>query len=290
MNTNASLAVLRKGDAGPAREYFAMLSRVIRRLVNRVQIQRLKRLQGKSLVDAAIELSQRISAEFPKRGITKEAHELARDAESFVQEAESLSRKGVTYYAIWLLVILGLGSWLGTTSLMLLRIWTLVEQKQESMDLFQSMQGIDSGIHIAVSAALVIFFVATLERRRKRRIAFNGLNSLLNFAHVIDSHQTDKDPTAFASGLPRVGVPTKIPLDPPQLLRYLDYCSEMLSLVRRFAALYGQESGDTVIAESVDNIADLTSSLSNKIWQKITILNNYMIHRKLGGYRAAENS
>ena len=73
-----------------------------------------------------------------------------------------------------------------------------------------------------------------------------------------------------------------------QLLRYLDYCSEMLSLVRRFAALYGQESGDTVITESVDSIADLTSSLSNKIWQKITILNNYMIHKKLGGYKLAE--
>jgi hypothetical protein len=255
-----------------------------------IQMQRLKRLQGKSLNDAAIDLSQRISAEFPERGLTKEARELARDASSFVQEAQSLSRKGVTYYAIRLLVILGIGSWLGTMSLMLLRIWRLIEQKQESLDLFQSMQGIDSGIHIAVSAALAIIFVATLERRRKRGIAFNGLNSLLNFAHVIDSHQTDKDPTAFASGLPRIGVSSKVPLDPPQLLRYLDYCSEMLSLVRRFAALYGQESGDTVIAELVDGIADLTSSLSNKIWQKITILNNYMIHRKIGGYRQAEHS
>jgi hypothetical protein len=266
-----------------------MMSPAAGGFVSEVQMQRLKRLQGTSLVDAAIELSQRISVEFPARGIAKEAQELSRDAQSFVQEAESLSRKGVTFYAIWLLVILGLGSWLGTTSLMLLRIWNLIQQKQESLDLFQSMQGIDSGIHIAVSAALAIYFVATLERRRKRRMAFNGLNSLLNFAHVIDSHQTDKDPTAFASGRPRAGVTTKIPLDPPELLRYLDYCSEMLSLVRRFAALYGQESGDTVIAESVDNIADLTSSLSSKIWQKITILNNYMIHKKLGGYRTAES-
>jgi hypothetical protein len=253
-------------------------------------MQRLKKLQGRSLFDAAIELSQRISAEFPGRGLAKEAQELAKDAGSFVEEAESLSRKGITYFTIRLLAILGFGFWLGTTSLVLLRIWTLIEQKQENLDLFQSLQGIDSGIHIAVSAALAIFFVATLERRRKRRIAFNGLNSLLNFAHVIDSHQIDKDPTAFASGRPRAGVSSKLPLDPPELLRYLDYCSEMLSLVRRFAALYGQESGDSTIAESVDSIADLTSSLSNKIWQKITILNNYMIHRKLGGYRPAENS
>lgn len=252
-------------------------------------MQRLKRLQGRSLFDAAIELSQRISAEFPDRGLTKEAQELAKDAESFVHEAESLSRKGGTYYTIRLVAIIGFGLWVGTTSLVLARIWVLVERRPESMDLFQSLQGIDSGIHIAVSAALAIFFVATLERRRKRRIAFNGLNSLLNFAHVIDSHQIDKDPTAFASGLPRIGIPSKPPLQPAELLRYLDYCSEMLSLVRRFAALYGQESGDTVITESVASIADLTSSLSNKIWQKITILNNYMIHKKLGGYRPTES-
>ncbi|HZV20207.1 MAG TPA: hypothetical protein VE986_01540, partial [Hyphomicrobiales bacterium] len=166
-------------------------------------MQRLKRLQGKNLFEAAIELSERISGEFPARGLTQEARELAKDAKSFVAEAESLSRKGASYYAIRVLVALGFGLWIGTTSLVLLRIWSLVQKKPESLDLFQSMQGIDAGIHIAVSAALAIFFTATLERRRKRRIAFNGLNSLLNFAHVVDSHQIDKDPTAFASGLPR---------------------------------------------------------------------------------------
>jgi hypothetical protein len=251
-------------------------------------MQRLKKLQGKSLAAAASDLYERISAEFPDRWLTKEAEELARDAKSFVEEAESLSKKGAIFYTIRLLAIAGIAAWVGTTSLMLVRIWALMKQKPESIDIFQSMQGIDSGIHIAVSAALAIFFVATLESRRKRQIAFNGLNSLLNFAHVIDSHQIDKDPTAFASGMPRRGALLKVPLEPAELLRYLDYCSEMLSLIRRLAALYGQESGDSAITKQVDDIADLTASLSNKIWQKITILNSYMIQKKLGGYGVTE--
>ncbi len=248
-------------------------------------MRRLKRLQGRSLAHAAQDLAQRMTAEFPARGLTEEARELAKDAEIFVQEAESLGRRGTSFHAIRVIAIAGFVFWLGATSLVLLRIWTVLERTSESADLLQFMQGIDAGIHIAVSAAIAIYFLATLEQRRRRRIAFTGLNALLNFAHVIDSHQIDKDPTAFVSDLPHVRVSPKPQLEPAQLLRYLDYCSEMLSLVRRLGALYGQESGDVIITESVDNISDLTSSLSNKIWQKMNILNNYMIQRKLGGYK-----
>ena len=56
-------------------------------------------------------------------------------------------------------------------------------------------------------------------------------------------------------------------------MRYLDYCSEMLSLTGKLAALYMQNMRDPIVIESVNEIEDLTTSLSRKIWQKIMILN-----------------
>lgn len=46
----------------------------------------------------------------------------------------------------------------------------------------------------------------------------------------------------------------------------------MLSLTGKLAALYAQESTDGTILDAVREIENLTSSLSNKIWQKIMIL------------------
>ena len=56
-------------------------------------------------------------------------------------------------------------------------------------------------------------------------------------------------------------------------MRDLDYCSEMLSLTSKVASLYMQNMRYPVIIEAVNEIEDLTTSLSRKIWQKIMILN-----------------
>jgi hypothetical protein len=57
-----------------------------------------------------------------------------------------------------------------------------------------------------------------------------------------------------------------------ELIRYLDYCSEMLSLTGKLAALYMQNMRDPVIIDAVTEIEELTTNLSRKIWQKIMIL------------------
>jgi hypothetical protein len=56
--------------------------------------------------------------------------------------------------------------------------------------------------------------------------------------------------------------------------RYLDYCSEMLSLVGKLAALYVQKFDDPVALAAVNEVEDLTTGLSRKIWQKIMIINS----------------
>lgn len=57
-----------------------------------------------------------------------------------------------------------------------------------------------------------------------------------------------------------------------QLPRYLDYCSELLALTSKLAALHAQHLNDTVVLNAVNDIEALTADLSRKIWQKISIL------------------
>jgi hypothetical protein len=61
-------------------------------------------------------------------------------------------------------------------------------------------------------------------------------------------------------------------MKPFELVRYLDYCSEMLSLAAKLAALYAEKLNDPVVVDTVGDIERLTSELSGKIWQKITIV------------------
>ena len=46
----------------------------------------------------------------------------------------------------------------------------------------------------------------------------------------------------------------------------------MLSLTAKLAALYAEKLSDPVVLEAVGDIERLTSDLSSKIWQKITIV------------------
>ena len=58
----------------------------------------------------------------------------------------------------------------------------------------------------------------------------------------------------------------------PELGRYLDYCSELLSLISKVAALHVQRFNDPHTLAAVNDLESLTSGLSGKIWQKITLL------------------
>ena len=46
----------------------------------------------------------------------------------------------------------------------------------------------------------------------------------------------------------------------------------MLSIVGKVAALYAARLQDPVVLDAVNEIEHLTTSLSTKVWQKITIL------------------
>jgi hypothetical protein len=57
-----------------------------------------------------------------------------------------------------------------------------------------------------------------------------------------------------------------------ELNRYLNYCHELLAVVSKIAAVYVQGFHDSSTVAAVDQIETLCAGLSQKIWQKLTVL------------------
>ena len=85
-------------------------------------------------------------------------------------------------------------------------------------------------------------------------------------------HQLTKDPERISSSEPDTASSPVRALSPSELGRYLDYCSELLSVISKLAALHVQHFQDSVALAAVNEIETLTTGLSGKIWQKITLL------------------
>ena len=89
---------------------------------------------------------------------------------------------------------------------------------------------------------------------------------------MIDMHQLSKDPEQVSPTYTRTPESVSHGLDAEELHHYLDYCSEMLSLTAKTAALCAEHSSDPVVLSTVSTLETLTTELSNKIWQKISLL------------------
>ena len=147
-----------------------------------------------------------------------------------------------------------------------------IQMPQGGFDLGEFIQVLEAGINDVVLIGVAVFFLITLETRIKRRRALDALHDLRVIAHIIDMHQLTKDPERIlGQGADTESSPRRA-MTPPELGRYLDYCSEMLSLAGKIAALYVQRFPDDVALGAVNEIEDLTTGLSRKIWQKLMIL------------------
>jgi len=85
-------------------------------------------------------------------------------------------------------------------------------------------------------------------------------------------HQLTKDPDQIFSAMPDTASSPQRTMTPEQLGRYLDYCSEMLSITSKLAALLVQRFSDSLILDAVNDIETLATGLSGKIWQKIRLI------------------
>ncbi|MCX5644405.1 MAG: hypothetical protein NTZ17_06935 [Phycisphaerae bacterium] len=210
-------------------------------------------------------LHARMKDRFPESNlanICKELHEISKETDQTVQwiaKPNYLLRFG-TYGLILI------------AALVLLEFLSQLDVRADGLNLAEFVQMVASALDTLVLLGAGIVFLVTLENRRKRNRVIHAVNRLRCIAHIVDMHQLTKDPDSIAEHTISTVHPPQRALSPYELARYLDYCTEMLSLVSKAAFLYVQDYHDSVAAEAVNDLEDLTNGLSSKMWQKIMIL------------------
>jgi len=207
-------------------------------------------------------LERRIGERFPGSGLSGVAGVLTRTAEATSAAVVEIARPHVLLrIAVALLLALFAVTliWLGAQALDL----------KASRELTSVMQGLDAGVSLLIVFGGAAYYLSTVEARWRNDQALKGLHELRSIVHVIDMHQLAKDPSA--AGGPRTTSSPDRSMTPFELQRYLGYCSELLSLASKVAALYADKLRDPVIVEAVGDIERLTTELSQKIWQKIVL-------------------
>lgn len=134
-------------------------------------------------------------------------------------------------------------------------------------------QGLEASTSELVYLGAGFILLVTWETRIKRRRVIKAVSRLRELAHVVDMLQLTKDPDGVA-GVSHKAAPhsPRRELDAWELGRYLDYCSETLSLIAKLGFFYVARFDDPEATNAVNQLEDLTNGLSRKIWQKIMIL------------------
>jgi hypothetical protein len=216
-------------------------------------------------VIATIEkLRNRIHERFGQRGLYRVCGQLLDIAKADARRAGGIGRSYVFLRLIVVLILIA-------TAAVVWQIAQLFDFTTAARGLVSEVQALDAAAHLMLLTAGAILGLVTLERRLKRRRALAALHELRSIVHVIDMHQLTKDPSKFIVGASTPSSPP-LELNEFEMTRYLDYCSEMLSLTSKLAVLFGQVLDDQVVGDVVSDIERVSSGLSQKMWQKIMIL------------------
>jgi hypothetical protein len=229
------------------------------------------RLDSARILETTQSLARRVGERFPESALRLVAEDLAAMCQATMAESDWfrrpqwLLRFGVALSVILLVFVFGL------TVVAVIRL-------PSGATATDVIQAIDAGVNELVFLGIAVYFLSGLENRRKRTRALKALHRFRSMAHIIDLHQLHKDPDRIAHPDAGSDTPSSPPRDltPFELSRYLDYCSEMLSILGKTAALYAQDFDDSVTLSAVNDIETLTTGLSSKIWQKIMILDRQL--------------
>ncbi len=220
-------------------------------------------LNAEKIVETLASLEERVDARFPNAGLTGVCADLVAVARQTTARIDDVDQPHwglrIALVAAVLFGVAGLVAIVG-------HALTL----KGTDELTDVVQGLDATVNLTVILGGAAFFLSTFETRWKRRRALAALHELRSIIHVIDMHQLTKDPSML--GAARTSSSPDRDLSAFELMRYLDYCSELLSLTAKLAALYAEKLSDPVVVDTVGDIERLTSGLSSKIWQKITIV------------------
>ena len=228
-------------------------------------------LNPEQIVSTIDRLEGRIGERFPDSSLVRVCRQLATVADRMVERAAWIGRP-----VLWLRLL----TWGICVAIVLLTVLTLVAfgVTSDDFDLAHASGSRVTAIVTFTEAAIndvlligaAVFFIFTIEKRYKRNRALKALHELRSIAHIIDMHQLTKDPHRIIAKplFTGVGLSPQLNMTAFQLRRYLDYCSEMLSLTGKIAAVYVQQFDDAVAMASASELEALTSGLSNKIGKR----------------------
>ncbi len=229
------------------------------------------RLDRTHLAATVGRLRDRIHERFPDANLVQVATELRRIVDAHGERSERIRRP------VWrlrllstLLLLAGIAllGWLFTS----VRLEAKAGAERTFTDTLQTLEAALSMLFFLGAGGV---YVASLELRHKRRRCLMALHELRALAHIVDMHQLTKDPDRTLHPGNDTATSPERTLTPFLLSRYLDYCSEILALIGKVAALYAQDFPDPQAVDAVDDIEDLTTGLARKIWQKIMIVTNH---------------
>jgi hypothetical protein len=228
---------------------------------------RYRELTSQQIVTTAERLSGRISERFPASGLSRVSAELL----AVARESEArLDFLGRPYWPIRI----GVGLALVVLAILIISSVVFLPAPVARVGgIAELLQAVDAAVNDVIFLCIGVFFLLRIEDRFKRRAALRALHELRSIAHIVDMHQLTKDPEHVLSPeMQQTASSPKRTMTRFELARYLDYCSELLSLTSKLAALHLQKVNDPVVLDAVNDIQTLAIGLSGKIWQKIMIL------------------
>lgn len=229
-----------------------------------------EQLDSDKIIQTVETLHRRIAERFPQSGLAGVCQKLVEISGVARKRSADIARplRGVRLLSgLIILVILAITGWT-------VREISL-EAEGAALSAAEWIQVLEAGINDVVLIGATVFFLVTLETRIKRGRALKAIHELRSIAHIIDMHQLTKDPErTLGKGQDTKSSPKRT-MTEFELSRYLDYCSEMLALTGKVAALYVQNFSDSVAVSAVNDVENLTTSLARKVWQKVMVLNRF---------------
>ena len=223
-----------------------------------------RRLDAQKIVETAEALHRRIAERFPDSSLGRLSDEVTLVARETVRRLHWIQQP---HLPLRVAIFALLAAILGVFTALLASL-----RGSELREIGAFIQALEAGLSAIFFIGAAVVFLVTWETRIKRKRALRALHELRAMAHIVDMHQLTKDPDAIFPARQQTASSPKRALSAASLGRYLDYCSELLSLIGKISALYPQSLEDPVVLNAVDDIEDLTTELSQKIWQKITLL------------------
>ena len=218
------------------------------------------------VVATVLTLRNRIVERFPTANLGAVADDLHALAKAHAARSDQIRRPA------WSLRLLSGALLLSGVGILAVLFQSVPRATANDWHLATAVQTYDAGLSLLLLLGASAVFTLSLEQRRKRQRCLVALHELRAMAHVVDMHQLTKDPDRLDNAGPDTPSSPARTLTRFEMIRYLDYCSEMLSLMGKLAALYIQGFPDPAATAAVDDIENLTTGLAAKIWQKIMIL------------------